>query len=547
MSAVQAARSDVSTPVVSTTPPSVSGGAGGITRPTSAVAGKAPVRSSTPGAEPVVRSTATAVQFPAVGTPAALASPSCDATRKRVRFPDIYGPPCVAPWPAGTDNGGHTSAGVDRESVKIVAYIPSDATNVDAVKETYTNYVAGFNRVFEFWGRKLQISFYQATGSDEVAQRADAIKVAAMKPFITFTGAGAPLVYGSEMAARGVIVYGAFPPPWKDTQSQAPFRWGYAADDRTTVSPALEYVGKRLTGRPARWAGDATMHPATRTFGLVYPDTWERSFIDSETARHHVQFASIDTYEEGDTAGAQERARTVIARMKAAGVTTVVDAASLVFNIALTREATVQLYSPEWVITGYSFQDVVLLSRTYDQQQWAHAFGVGSISVFMPVEKLAYYTDYEWLVGRPPPDTVIASYVWPATLWAASGVMLAGPSLTPRTFRDGVFAIPSSGGSYCNCRATVGVSYGRSLGAPWDDYTGYDDITEKWWDPTYRTKDELGLDGIGAYMKVDGGRRYQVGAQPTSEPHVFDPNGAVEKFEEFPPGEAPPQYPPPPR
>ena len=81
---------------------------------------------------------------------------------------------------------------------------------------------------------------------------------------------------------------------------------------------------------------------------------------------------------------------------------------------------------------------------------------------------------------------------------------------------------------------------------PWDDYSGWEDVTEKWWDPTYRTIDELGLPGTGAWMKVDGGKRYLPGQQPSTEPHVFDPNGAVQSFDDWPAGEAPPSYPPPP-
>ena len=138
--------------------------------------------------------------------------------------------------------------------------------------------------------------------------------------------------------------------------------------------------------------------------------------------------------------------------------------------------------------------------------QWSHAFGVGTLGPLVPPEKITYYTDYVWFTGHAPADNVQASYVWPDTILPAVGVTLAGPHLTPETYRNAMFSFPPTGGSWCNCRASSGTSFGRHIATmPWDDYSGWEDVTEKWWDPTYRTIDELGLPGTGAWMKVDGG------------------------------------------
>ena len=46
---------------------------------------------------------------------------------------------------------------------------------------------------------------------------------------------------------------------------------------------------------------------------------------------------------------------------------------------AITAQATRLEYQPEWIIAGYQYQDLALLARSYDQDQWAHAFGISNL------------------------------------------------------------------------------------------------------------------------------------------------------------------------
>ena len=77
-----------------------------------------------------------------------------------------------------------------------------------------------------------------------------------------------------------------------------------------------------------------------------------------------------------DLAKAQENARTMIAKLKDAGVTTVIFTGDPLTPSSLTKEATAQNYFPEWVIGSNVLVDIALFGRTYDQQQWQHAFGL---------------------------------------------------------------------------------------------------------------------------------------------------------------------------
>src|SRR4029077_12271958 len=76
-----------------------------------------------------------------------------------------------------------------------------------------------------------------------------------------------------------------------------------------------------------------------------------------------------------DLSKAQENARTMIAKLKDAGVTSVVFTGDPLTPSSLTIEATAQNYFPEWVIGTNALVDIALFGRTYDQEQWKHAFG----------------------------------------------------------------------------------------------------------------------------------------------------------------------------
>ena len=493
---------------------------------------------------------ASASAFPGIGTTAATANPNCDPSTGRIKFPSRYAPPCVAPWPMGADNGGATSPGVTADTIKLAWYIPSDATNPGALKQDILDEVNVFNKHFEMWGRHVQVVFYDGTGTDEVSQRADAIKVATqIKPFLSTTANNSVRTYSTELAARGIVNFDNNV-SWKDTQLQAPYRWGVQNDDRTTVMHVAEYAGKRLLNRPAQWAGDATMKTKPRVFGVVYPDAWDKGFMDSEFARNKVQPVDAITFTQGDVAGAQERARTIISKLKADNVTTVVDGGDYLFNAVITKEATTQLYQPEWMITGWGFDDVVLFARLNDQQQWAHAFGPGPIQVLPPPDNFESGAGpgslYYWQYGdsKKPGSTANIGAAWSSVYLFFPCLQLAGPNLTPQTFRDGCFAYPPSGGSYQGYTGYIGASFGtKRPSTPWADYTGWDDMNEKWWDPNQSGPDEGGLTPAGGYyMKSDGGRRYSPGGWPSTAPKAFDPNGAIAMSTGYAANEKPPDY-----
>ena len=244
-----------------------------------------------------------------------------------------------------------------------------------------------------------------------------------------------------------------------------------------------------------------------------------------------------------DPATLQEQAAGVIQKLKAAGVTTVILNADPIAPKVFTEEATKQNYSPEWIYGGSPLVDTNAFGRTYDQSQWAHAFGISSGAARVSPALVQQYDLHTWYFGKlaPADDSYGVLYPQPSLFFAA--VQAAGPNLTAETFKDGLFAPGQLGPQRVTAPA---ISYGdRGLWPDSPDFYGIDDFTEIWWDPNATGEDELRRPGNGMMQFADGGKRYLLGAW-TDQAKAFDPQGAVTVYDQLPAAETPPTYPPPP-
>ena len=482
-----------------------------------------------------------------VGSQAALASPKCDPKTGRDRFPSEYVPPCVAPLPAGASNGGATSPGVTATSIKAIVYDDSGTnttgTQQQQFEQIFRDFANCYSSVYDLYGRRLDLSFVYANSKDEATQRADAIQVMDQHPFFVFADAQTFL---DEVGGRGAVtITVSTPVPWKSSQALPGHRWSASMDERTQAVAAFDYIGKKLAGRPVQWAGDATFNGRPRVYGLLAPDTWDLGYITSLAAREGFSIKTVETFDPLDTTGTQEQAATYMSKFRSEGVTSIIDAADFINDITFTKAASAQLYQPEWILTGADYQDVDTFGRLNDQSEWAHAFGIGTVPVVGPDSQAGFVHDYQWCTGHAPANSITASADQQPVWQAALGVQLAGPDLTPATFTQGMFAFPPTGGIYCGCVGSFGVSYGRHLNLGWTDYEAYDDVDEIWWNPSWTGPDEFGIQGKGGYAKANGGRRYLPGSFPTGPPAAFSPAGAVYSWSNVPPNERPPEYPPP--
>jgi hypothetical protein len=491
---------------------------------------------------------------PGIGSAAALAGPNCDPTTKRLKIPFYAAPPCVKPWNDGDDNGGATAQGATKGSIKVVilwadlAEQTAQAGNIinqatakagnepDSIVDTD----AMFQSTFETWGRTIEYAFVKSTGIDEAAQRADAVKVAAMKPFAAIDFAsvylsGGGIVFESALrnkvpAIISVPCCGVIPPRVR----QNPL-----------VSNAAEWVGKALVGRKAKWAGDDSLKSKTRVFGVVYPggdNGIDFALFTTEFAKRGGKVASSVSYTTGaDPLRAPtesvEQAPTFITRLKSAGVTTVVNFADgLAMTPALTKAATAQDYFPEWVITGSGYQDQDIVARASDQKQMAHAFGLVWFSPYVASAETT--SAFQWYWGKD--KGTMSGGALGLLLPLYTGVHLAGPKLTATTFERALVAYPPTGGAFSDQVTTLENSW-TAFGtmAPRGSALG-------WWssDTVGPSQSLSGAgSGPGKYLYLQGGKRFVVGTFPKAEPKFFDESASIAQLDAVPPPEQTPTYP----
>jgi hypothetical protein len=201
--------------------------------------------------------------------------------------------------------------------------------------------------------------------------------------------------------------------------------------------------------------------------------------------------------------------------MKSSGVNHIAFIGEPLTPVALTAAATRNAYFPEWFISGTLLIDTTFFGRTYDQQQWSHAFGISPLWVFWEnlTEAQGYREYHHGKPGSPKGEEGVATNVLrtPHAIFFA-GVQMAGPNLNPDSFRLGLYSIPKFGG-------TPSVP---KIGFTPDSPTAVDDFTEVWWDPNGTGKDETDKQGKGRLMKTDGGKRYDRGEWTRGDPNVFD-------------------------
>ncbi len=483
----------------------------------------------------------------------------CDQETGRVALPYYFAPECYAEI---DDNGGATARGVTADAITVVIYIPQDddlildfitsALGIDDngadVEATYRGFVEMFEAYYQTYGRRVDVKILHGTGgsADAVTARADAVTAAEMEPFAVWGGPVLTTAWADELAARGVICLGCSAggnAAW--FEERAPYVYGITKTAEQNRLHLVEYVTKRVAGRPAAHAGDPAFQSTRRRFGLLYLESSEDSTpgaqdLQAQLAEKGVTLEPIVPYTL-DPTRLQEQADSAIARLKDAGVTSVLISGDPVAPGSFTRAATAQGYHPEWILSGSALMDTTAFARTYDQEQWAHAFGVSQLTARTRPEIDGSYFLYDWFHGEPPPADDSVGVLFPQPGLFYSAVQAAGPSLTPETFRDGLFA----GAPTPDAITNPSISFGDHGIWPDTDYSGIDDATELWWDAAATGPDEIRREGQGMYQYGDGGRRYLPGAWPESDTRAFDPEGAVALYDELPESEARPDYPPP--
>lgn len=486
----------------------------------------------------------------------------CDEETGLYAIPFTYSSLCVEPFTG--NNGGATAPGVTAKEVKVIVYVGDPRKNplqaatvrsagadvdVATAKETMTGYAQLFSAYYETYGRTVNVEYFNGTGApdDPITAKADAIAIAEQKPFAVINGPPQTNAFSEEITARGILCIGdcALAKPEKFTTDHAPLVWATGPIPEQASLLTAEMVGNMLAGKKAEFAGDPKMQSQIRKFGAVHYNTpagdHTAAFgaLADALAKNGAKLVAEQEFFL-DLARSQEIARTVIAKMKTAGVTTIIFYGDPIMPGALSREATAQDYFPEWVLGPNVLADIALFGRTYDQKQWAHAFGVALTPARTNQSASQTYNLYKWFHGQAPPNNTYGVLI-PGIGNLFHGINMAGPKLTANSFRDGMFRSPSSGGT----PLSPAVSRGHHGIWPGTDWGGSDDTGLLWWNPNAVGEDEVGNVGKGLYEYVLGGQRYEYGKVPSSDPGFFDAKSSITIYEEIPPEYAPPSYPSP--
>ena len=251
---------------------------------------------------------------------------------------------CVNPWIADEDNGGATAQGVDATGVNVVAYLPSEqmlgedsgagpenqatgdpAALPDVMRDWQRVYQYAVEQygAFQLWGRTAVLENVIASGPDESAQRADAVEVISKKPFmvvdLTATSEGGAEVFSTLVADEKIVTVSASTTA-ENAAAQTPYRWNYGADPSSTPPLTAAFVGKSLTGKKAKWAGDKELTGKTRVFGAVYPTAdFDLAEFERSLGQNGGKLTEKVGFDPADPEATAEQVGTFVSRLKAVG------------------------------------------------------------------------------------------------------------------------------------------------------------------------------------------------------------------------------------
>jgi hypothetical protein len=516
-----------------------------------------------------------AVPSAGVGTKEALNSPQCGPDGK-LAYPYPQRLPCTRPFKKGEDNGGATSMGVTKDKIRIVLFLgthaqqdaernrPGASTPVDLAtnqpayfEDSFPPWQEVFMHNFNLWGRQLEFVTVNPTGTDEAAQRADALTVAEKKPFAVVVNvpvtAGGGQVFAAELVAKKIIVFfGGITN--KEADRQAPYRYLGGFDNNGSAVNSVLFAARQLQGETAKWSGDFV--DKKRVFGTIRPDRgidWE--FFEStakkeglKTAQNVVYTVTLDTSQQ--TAKHQEEAPALVAKLKDAGVTTVMLFTTFAMNQAVMKAADQLEYHPEWLFTGMGAQDIEITARILNSSfpnQMKHTFGIGNLPLYVVGINDPQRAWFDWYWGGKQGIYSAGTF---GTLHQLNGALsFAGPKLNPKTFQQGMFSMPLRGGAASKQLQSFMTGLGPTPGMPYRVYSQVGlDYAIMWWNPNEVGKGKILFDdGTGKFMYINGAKRYAAGVKgaewKTGEPKLFDASTSISQFNQLPEGDQVPDHP----
>jgi hypothetical protein len=442
-----------------------------------------------------------------------------------------YSPGCVD---FTGDNGGATAPGVTTTTITVAqregglggggqgkaagnsdlqkkAQAAGISQSPEARERTFDTLLAYFNKTYQLYGRQVKVVRYQGRG-DQLAEfggagqeqaNADALKVGQeLHAFADLSATTQP--YLDALVRQRVVAIGGVNLPASYYRSKAPYAWGQLIDCTTLMNSAIDLLAKRFpVGQPAVRAGSATTRQKPRKYALLVPDdpVYQKCVDEAggQLNSDGITFAKQIHYALNFT-NMQQEAPNIAAQLKQAGITTVVLVTDPLLPYFLTGAATQQDFWPEWFVTGTIATDADVAGQFYDNDQWQNAYGQSYLTLGSGKASPAYKA-YKSMRQDEPTATV--DVVYQTLLMLFTGLQEAGPNLNPTSFEQGMFSWGPHVGPF-----------GRWSFSP-NDFTSTDDAREVYFDPRAISPFNS---RPGAWVALNGGRRYRGSAWPTTDP-----------------------------
>lgn len=444
-----------------------------------------------------------------------------------------YAPLCVPAYSG--NNGGATTHGVTASTITIVYRNRSSGESAAISAATGTaeggtdpqyvqdmnTYIDYFNKVFELYGRKVVLKAFNGQGDyvqedqgqDLAAAEADAVTARDDGAFadVSFPLGSSTQPYEEDLARQGVLSMGATYMPQSWFGQFAPYEYSAASPTGTQGGNyTIHVVCSRFQGMPAIFAGDAVTQHEKRVFGLVTPEnpiymeTGDQiqnglTGCGVKIAKRVSYSVNIPTY--------QQQSTSIIAQMKAAGVTTVICGCDPIFPIFADSAADAEAYHPEWAELGFGDP----LGRLPSKDQMAHTISTDGTQPAATATEA--YTAFQKAVPGGKPAEIYFPLPYEILLYLFDALQGAGPDLTPQNFQKAVFSMPAS---------LPNGDFGPWQSGP-NKYTPFIATQIGYWDPNATSK----YDGqSGAWQSCESGQYFAFDnaaafAPPVRQLHCF--------------------------
>lgn len=397
----------------------------------------------------------------AVAPDASSAEPAGSRTRAGSAARSAPGAP--APAAAGQESAGVAATGartplpgVDGDEVTVAYYWKGDRTRTSPYlagtgMEGNVDEAESFRRLVDFinanagggatlmghpinlHGRKLKGVVVEA-GQDAEDYAAAAAKITEeIKPFAAVAAHGSVSAYLCPALAKAGIHNFA---TYDLAGSMAASTDGYCLPSGMTWEQQVDLTEGYLLRQQRT--------DAERVYGVVYAEY--PGLVDSapkmveRLKKAGVKIAAVASMSASLTT-AQQQAGNVVARMRAAGVNTIVmpDAGA---PINFTHTAQTQGYNPQYYVWPCSGQDTMGMVRLLNGAQWARAEGLtcydasftSDLTINAAMRKSEWFRAYQSAApGKEPPAPT--PFVYAALLPLVAGLEGAGRDLTLETFR----------------------------------------------------------------------------------------------------------------